>query len=66
MRRGPGLRRRLARLADTLIKAPFGGVVGLRNVSVGSYVKPGDIITTLDDIQVLNGDFTIPERYLGF
>ncbi len=54
-----------ARLADTLIKAPFGGVVGLRNVSVGSYVKPGDIITTLDDIQVLNGDFTIPERYLG-
>ncbi len=54
-----------ARLADTIIKAPFAGVVGLRNVSVGSYVRPGDVITTLDDIQVLNGDFTIPERYLG-
>lgn len=54
-----------ARLADTLIKAPFAGVVGLRNVSVGSYVRPGDVITTLDDILVLNGDFTVPERWLG-
>lgn len=54
-----------ARLADTLIKAPFAGIVGLRNVSVGSYVRPGDVITTLDDIMVLNGDFTVPERYLG-
>lgn len=54
-----------ARLADTLIKAPFAGVVGLRNVSVGSYVRPGDVITTLDDIMVLNGDFTVPERWLG-
>lgn len=54
-----------ARLADTLIKAPFAGVVGLRNVSVGSYVRPGDVITTLDDISVLNGDFAVPERYLG-
>lgn len=54
-----------ARLADTLIKAPFAGVVGLRNVSIGSYVRPGDVITTLDDIQVLNGDFAVPERYLS-
>jgi len=54
-----------ARLADTLIKAPFAGVIGLRNVSIGSYVRPGDVITTLDDISVLNGDFTVPERYLG-
>lgn len=54
-----------ARLADTLIKAPFAGVVGLRNISVGSYVRPGDVITTLDDIDVLNGDFAVPERYLG-
>ncbi|BCW88912.1 Multidrug resistance protein MdtA [Alphaproteobacteria bacterium SO-S41] len=54
-----------ARLADTIIKAPFAGVVGLRNVSVGSYVKPGDIITTLDDIRVIKGDFTVPEQYLA-
>lgn len=54
-----------ARLADTIIKAPFAGVVGLRNVSVGSYVSPGDIITTLDDISPIKGDFTVPERMLG-
>ena len=54
-----------ARLADTIIKAPFAGVVGLRNVSVGSYVKPGDIITTLDDIRIIKGDFTVPEQYLA-
>lgn len=54
-----------ARLADTILKAPFAGVVGLRNVSVGSYVRPGDVITTLDDISVVKGDFTVPERFLG-
>lgn len=54
-----------ARLADTIIKAPFAGVVGLRNVSVGSFVSPGDVITTLDDISPIKGDFTVPERLLG-
>lgn len=54
-----------ARLADTIIKAPFAGVVGLRNVSVGSYVRPGDVITTLDAIGLIKADFTVPERYLS-
>lgn len=54
-----------ARLADTIVKAPFAGVVGLRNVSVGSYVSPGNVITTLDSIATIKGDFTIPERYLA-
>ncbi|MFO1237794.1 MAG: efflux RND transporter periplasmic adaptor subunit [Alphaproteobacteria bacterium] len=54
-----------ARLADTIIKAPFAGVVGLRNVSVGSYVRPGDVITTLDSIATIKGDFTVPERFLS-
>jgi membrane fusion protein (multidrug efflux system) len=54
-----------ARLADTVIKAPFAGVVGLRNVSVGSFVSPGNVMTTLDDISPIKGDFTVPERFLG-
>jgi membrane fusion protein (multidrug efflux system) len=54
-----------AKLADTIIKAPFAGVVGLRNVSVGSFVSPGDVITTLDDVSPIKGDFTVPERLLG-
>lgn len=54
-----------ARLADRLIKAPFTGIVGLRTVSQGTLVRPGDIITTLDDISLIKLDFTVPETYLG-
>ncbi len=54
-----------ARLADRLIRAPFRGVLGLRGVSPGTLVRPGDPITTLDDIDVLKLDFTVPEIFLG-
>lgn len=54
-----------ARLADRLIKAPFAGVVGLRAVSEGTLVRPGDVITTLDDISLIKLDFSVPETYLG-
>ena len=54
-----------SRLADRLIRAPFSGVVGLRNVSIGALVKPGDIITTLDDDTVMKLDFPVPAVYLG-
>jgi membrane fusion protein, multidrug efflux system len=54
-----------SRLSDTIISAPFSGRVGLRNVSVGSLVTPGQIITTLDDTSVIKLDFTIPETFLA-
>ena len=50
-----------SRMTDRAIMAPFSGVLGLRRVSVGSLVKPGDIITTLDDISKIKVDFTVPE-----
>lgn len=53
-----------SRLADRLVRAPFSGVVGLRNVSVGALVKPGDIITTLDDDSIMKLDFSVPAVYL--
>lgn len=53
-----------ARLADTTIRAGFDGRVGLRQVSVGSLVSPGTVITTLDDASVIKLEFTIPESYL--
>ena len=53
-----------SRLADRLVRAPFSGVVGLRNVSVGALVEPGDIITTLDDVDIMKLDFTVPAVYL--
>ena len=54
-----------AKLRDTMIRAPFGGRVGLRRVSVGSLVNPGAVITTLDDTSTVKLDFTVPEAYLS-
>jgi len=54
-----------ARLDDRVIRAPFDGVVGFRQVSVGDLVEPGDTITELTDISVLKLDFTIPAVYLA-
>jgi len=54
-----------SRLQDRLIVAPFAGVVGLRNISVGALIEPGDIITTLDDDSVMKLDFTVPATYLA-
>lgn len=54
-----------ARLSDRLIKAPFAGVVGLRNISVGALVTPGDVITRLSDDSVMKLDFTVPATYLS-
>jgi len=50
---------------DTMIRAPFAGRVGLRNVSVGSYVTPSTVITTLDDTSVIKLDFSVPEVFLA-
>jgi membrane fusion protein (multidrug efflux system) len=54
-----------ARLGDTVIRAPFSGRVGLRRVSVGTLISPGDVITTLDDTSVIKLDFTVPENFLS-
>jgi membrane fusion protein, multidrug efflux system len=53
-----------ARIADRTIRAPFSGLVGLRDISVGALVAPGDLITTLDDLSVIKLDFTVPATYL--
>jgi membrane fusion protein (multidrug efflux system) len=54
-----------SRLADRLIKAPFGGLLGLRNISPGALVEPGDLITTLDDDSVMKLDFSVPSIFLS-
>ena len=54
-----------AQLNDTIIRAPFSGRVGLRNVSVGSFVSPTTVITTLDDTSVIKLDFSVPEVFLS-
>ncbi len=54
-----------ARLAKTEIRAPFAGMVGLRQVSAGAYLKAGEDIVRLDKIDVVKLDFRVPEVYLG-
>lgn len=54
-----------SRLADRRLRAPFRGVLGLRNVSLGALVEPGDLITTLDDDSVMKLDMTVPATYLS-
>lgn len=54
-----------ARLADTNIRAPFNGRVGLRYVSLGSLVTPQTVITTLDDTDIIKLDFDVPETWIS-
>lgn len=54
-----------AELAEFTIRAPFSGFLGGRLVSTGALVSPGTVITTLDNLDVLRVDFTVPERWLS-
>ncbi|MTW22459.1 efflux RND transporter periplasmic adaptor subunit [Allochromatium palmeri] len=54
-----------SRVADRFIKAPFDGVLGLRTVSQGALVEPGDLITTLDDDRLMKLDFSVPSVHLA-
>jgi len=53
-----------ARLTKLEIKAPFAGIVGLRMVSIGDYVREGQDIVNLEAIELLKLDFRIPEIFL--
>jgi membrane fusion protein (multidrug efflux system) len=54
-----------ARISDRTIRAPFDGVLGLRQVSVGALVEPGDLITTIDDLSRIKLDFNVPATHLA-
>lgn len=50
----------------TSIRAPFSGYVGLRNVSIGSFATPTNVLTTMQDLSKLKIDFSIPEKFVNF
>lgn len=54
-----------AMLDNYRVRAPFDGVVGVRDISVGTLVTPGTELTTLDDISRMKLDFDVPEVQLG-
>ena len=57
------LRRIEAQLVKTEIRAPFAGTIGLRGVSIGGYLTPQMAIATLQDLDPVKVDFSIPEKY---
>jgi membrane fusion protein, multidrug efflux system len=52
-----------ATLARLKIIAPFDGIAGIRNVSVGDYLKDGADIVNIEDLDAMYVDFRLPERY---
>lgn len=54
-----------AQLSKTEIRAPFSGVAGLREISEGAIVQPQQAITTVQRLEPLKLEFTLPEQYIG-
>jgi|WetSurMetagenome_2_1015567.scaffolds.fasta_scaffold02703_4 membrane fusion protein, multidrug efflux system len=53
------------RLDKMTIRAPFSGILGLREVSQGAYITPGQTLVRLDKLDTMKLDFRIPEVYLS-
>ena len=53
------------RLRDRIVTAPFDGIVGFARVEIGERIEEGDAITTLDDLSVVEIEFSIPESLYG-
>ncbi len=53
-----------AKLSKLSIAAPFAGIIGLRSVSIGDYVKEGTDMVNLESVDTLKVDFRVPEIYL--
>ena len=54
-----------ARLAKAHIVAPFDGVIGARRVSVGTFLRAGQAVTELANLDVMRVNFSAPERFLS-
>lgn len=54
-----------ARIEKTKVRAPFNGTIGLRHVSDGSYISPQTPIASLQSIDPIKIDLSVPEKYAG-
>lgn len=50
-------------ISKTEIRAPFDGKIGLRQISMGAYVSPTTLISTISQVKQLKLEFTVPEKY---
>lgn len=53
-----------AQIARKTVRAPFAGRLGIRNVNLGQYLAPGTVLTTLESLDSLYLDFTLPQQTL--
>ena len=52
-------------IAQKLIRAPFGGILGIRQIELGQYLTPGAAVVSLTDLDTLYVNFTLPEQNRG-
>jgi membrane fusion protein, multidrug efflux system len=52
-------------LEQKSIEAPFAGVIGIPRVDVGQYIQPGTVIATLQQLDTMKVDFTVPEQQVN-
>lgn len=52
-----------SQLVKTEIRAPFSGVVGLRYISEGGFISPTNVISSMQDLDPVKIEFSIPEKY---
>lgn len=52
-------------LQQKQLRAPFAGTLGIPRVDIGQYVSPGVSVVTLQDLDTMRADFTVPEQRLG-
>jgi len=57
------IKEREARLAKHKLRAPFDGIIGLRQISEGSYISPSDLIVNIYNINPIKVEFSIPGKY---
>lgn len=53
------------RFYKKIVRAPFDGIVGLKLKSIGEYLEPGEVITSLDSIDPIELDFEVPESAIS-
>lgn len=54
-----------AQIELTELRAPFDGIIGLRQVSVGSFASPTTVVAKLTSVTPIKVEFSVPERYAG-
>lgn len=52
-------------LDQKILKAPFSGTIGIPRVELGQYITPGTVVATLQDMETMRADFSVPEQDLG-